>query len=137
MIARSALPLTLRNILDHLGHSATGPWLHHCVRLLLGSNEPRPAARLQPAGRGGGIRLSRWQRTVAAFGDWSSASQLAWRGESPSDDRTDRIRRFCQDCRNDTTHEGFDEFGPGWYAQICRCRSCGQERIQIWPLACW
>jgi hypothetical protein len=137
MIARSALPLTVRNLLDHIGHSATGLWLHYSVRLLLGSDEPCLAPRLPPAGRGGAIPLSRWQRMVAAFGDWSSVSELAWRGETPSDDRTDRFRRFCQDCGEDTAHEGFDEFGPDWYAQICRCRSCGQQSIRIWSLACW
>jgi hypothetical protein len=137
MIVRSAPPLTVRNILDHLGHSAARLWLHQCVRLLLGSNEPRLATGLRPASRGGGIPLRPWQRMVAAFGDWSSVSELAWRGETPSDDRTDRFRRFCHDCEEDTPHEGFDEFGPGWYAQICRCRRCGKEGIRIWPLACW
>jgi len=137
MLARSARPLTVRNVLDHLGHSATGPWLHHCVRLLLGSDERGLVARLRFAGRAGGIPTSRWQRAVAAFGDWSSVSQLTCRSETPSGDRTDRFRRFCQDCGEDTAHEGFDEFGLGWYAQICRCRSCGQERIRVWPLASW
>jgi hypothetical protein len=99
MFARSALPLTVRDILGHLGHSATALWLRHGVRSLLGS--------------------------------------AAWRGETPSDDRPDRFRRFCQDCGEDTAHEGFDEFGPGWYAQICCCRRCGQQGIRIWPLACW
>jgi hypothetical protein len=127
MIVRSAPPLTVRTILDHLGHSAAGLWLHQCVRLLLGGNEPRLATGLRPASRGGGIPLRPWQRMVAAFGDWSSVSELAWRGETPSDDRTDRFRRFCHDCEEDTPHEGFDEFGPGWYAQICRCGRCGKR----------
>jgi hypothetical protein len=137
MIVRSAPRLTVRNILDHLGHSAAGLWLSQWVRLLLGCNEPRLATGLRPASRGGGIPLRPWQRMVAPFGDWSSVSERAWRGETPSDDRTDRFRSFCHDCEEDTPHEAFDEFGPGWYAQICRCWRCGKEGIRIWPLACW
>jgi hypothetical protein len=52
-------------------------------------------------------------------------------------DRPERFRRFCRDCGEDTPHDGFDEFGVGWYAQICRCRYCRGEGTRVWPLACW
>jgi hypothetical protein len=52
-------------------------------------------------------------------------------------DRPERFRRFCRDCGEDTPHEGFDEFGAGWYAQICRCRYCGEQGMKVWPLAWW
>ena len=48
MIVRSAPPLTVRNILDHLGRAAARLWLRQCVLLLLGSNEPRLATGLRP-----------------------------------------------------------------------------------------
>jgi hypothetical protein len=72
--------------------------------------------------------------------DWvglPSVRDLSLRNKAPLCDRTDRFRCYCRDCDEDTPHEQFDEFGPGWYAQICRCRRCGQEGIRIWPLTCW
>jgi hypothetical protein len=115
MIARPAVPFTLRNILDRVG---------------LASMLPR-------AGRRGASRSNRWERMFAAYGDWSSLLDRAWCSEPPSQYRTERFRRFCPDCEEDTAHEQLDEFGPGWYAQICRCRRCGREGMRIWPLACW
>jgi hypothetical protein len=114
MIARSALPFTLRNILDRAG---------------LAPAQPR-------VGRAGGMRLNRWQRILTTLGDRSAASHPAWRSEILHD-RPERLRRFCPDCREDTAHEGFDEFGAGWYAQICRCRHCGRQGMTVWPLAWW
>jgi hypothetical protein len=131
MIARSALPSTARNILDRVDHRAIGAWLYRYVRLL------RRASKLPPTDRGSRISSSRRQRMAAVFGDWTSLSEMGSRGEPPAHDRTDRFRRFCRDCGEDTTHEGFDEFGLGWYAQICSCRRCGRQGIQIWPLPCW
>ena len=115
MIARSAPPFTLRHILD---------------RVHVASMQQRSC----PAG---GIRLNRLQGFFAALGDWSSGSDLARRSATLSGDRPERLRRFCPDCGEDTAHEGFDEFGAGWYAQICRCRRCGRQGMKVWPLAWW
>jgi hypothetical protein len=115
MIARSALPFTLRNILDRVGRISTQP--------------PIDLTRA--------VLLSRWQRVIAALGDWSAVSNLAWRREILLHDRPERFRRFCRDCGEETPHEGFDEFGAGWYAQICRCRYCGEQGMKVWPLAWW
>jgi hypothetical protein len=108
MIARSVLPFTLRNI---LGRS-------------------RLTAML-------GFGLGRWRRRLAALADWSSASDLAGRSEILLRDPPERFRRFCRDCGTDTAHEGFDELGPGWYAQICRCRLCRRQDMKVWALSCW
>ena len=115
MIARSALPFTLRNILDRAGLASTQ----------------------QRIGLARRVRLNRWQRIIAALGDWSAVSNLAWRSEILLRERPERFRRFCRDCGADTPHEGFDEFGAGWYAQICRCRYCGKQGMRVWPLAWW
>jgi len=109
MIARSALPFTLRNFLDRGGLAS-----------LLGSC------------------LRRWKHRLAALGDWSSLADLAAeRHEILLRDRSERFRRFCRDCEEDTVHEGFDELGPGWYAQVCRCRHCGRQDMKVWALTCW
>ena len=105
MIARVTMPFMLRNILARVGLA------------------PMP----QCSGHA-------WQRVVAAFEEWWTASYLAWRREIPSGDYTERLCRFCRDCDNDTPHESFDEFGIGWYAQIYRCRYCGGQGMRIWPL---
>ena len=112
MIARATLPFTLRHILDRVG---------------LALRPPR-------SGPVGGVRLNRLQGLFAALGDWSSGSDLARRSGTHSGDRPERFRRFCRDCGEDTAHEGFDEFGAGWYAQICRCRRCGRQGMKVWPL---
>jgi len=78
---------------------------------------------------------SRWQRMIAALEDWWTTSYLAWRSEIRPGEYAERLRRFCQDCGEDTPHEAFDEFGVGWYAQIYRCRYCGRQGMKIWSLA--
>ena len=115
MIARSARPFTLRHILDRVGLPSMP----------------------QRSGPVSGIRLNRLQAWLAALGDWSSASELAWRRQTFPGDRPERFRRFCRDCGEDTPHEGFDEFGAGWYAQICSCRHCGRQGMTVWPLSWW
>jgi hypothetical protein len=115
MIARSALPSSLRSIVDRIGFASTK----------------------QRDGRAGGMRLNRWQRLLVALGDWSAALNSAWRREILLHDRPERFQRFCRDCGEDTPHEGFDELGAGWYAQICRCRHCGRQGMKVWPLAAW
>src|SRR5262249_14372247 len=49
----------------------------------------------------------------------------AWRSEIPAGDYAERLRRFCRDCGENTPHEGSDEFGGGWYAEIYRWQYCG------------
>jgi hypothetical protein len=115
MIARSVLPLTLRSLLDRGGLTAM----------------------LRRIGHDGGIRFRRWKRRFAALGDWSSVSDRAGRSEILLRHRTERFRRFCRECGEDTAHEGFDELGPGWYAQISRCRLCGWQDMKVWALSCW
>ena len=115
MIARATLPFTLRHILDRVGL----------------------ASMQQRSGPVGALRLNRLQAFFAALGGWSSGSDLARRGATLSDHRPERFRRFCRDCGEDTAHEGFDECGAGWYAQICRCRPCGRRGMKVWPLAWW
>ncbi|HEX3414966.1 MAG TPA: hypothetical protein VHT21_00960, partial [Stellaceae bacterium] len=65
MIARFALPFTLRHILDRTGL----------------------ASIQQHRGPVGGILLNRLQGLFAALGDWSSVSDLAWRSETLSGGR--------------------------------------------------
>lgn len=107
MIARSAPHFTLRNLISRVG--------------------------LAPAIQRSGRR--RWQGMIAALEDWWTRSYLAWRSEIAPGDYAERLCRFCRDCGEDTPHEGFDEFGVGWYAQIFRCRYCGGQGMRIWPLA--
>ena len=117
MIARATLPFTLRHILDRVGL----------------------ASMLQRSGPVGRVRLNlnRLQGLFAALADWSSGSDLVRRSSAVSVDGPERFRRLCRDCGEDTPHEGFDEFGAGWYAQICRCRRCGRQGMKVWPLAWW
>ena len=100
-----SLPFSFRNVLDRAGVAPTQQRGH------------------------------RWQRVIATLEDWWTTSYLAWRSEIPSGVYTERVRRFCRDCDDDTPHDGFDEFGVGWYAQIYRCRYCGGQGMRIWPLA--
>jgi len=116
MVARSPLSFTLGNILDQVGLIS-----------------PAQRTRLTR-----GIRLNRWQRLFAVLGYWWWAdSNVAWRNEIPLHDRPERFLHFCRECGEETPHEGFDEYGAGWYAQICRCRHCGEQGMRVWPLAWW
>ena len=115
MIARSALPSSLRTIFDRVGVAS----IQQRIDLTRA------------------IRLSRWQRVIAALVDWSAILNLAWRREFLLHDRRERFHRFCRDCDEETPHDGFDEFGAGWYAQICRCRYCGKKGMKVWPPAWW
>jgi hypothetical protein len=107
-------------------------------RQLAGAQEvtmiARPAPSFVLSTRPG---LSRLKRMFAALGEWSSVSLLASHGEPLLRDRPEQLRRFCRDCEEDTTHELFDEFGVGWYAQTFCCRQCGRQGMRVWPLACW
>jgi hypothetical protein len=49
-------------------------------------------------------------------------------------EQSDQFRLFCPDCREETVHQGFDELGFGWYAQIARCRECGRQHMRVWAL---
>jgi hypothetical protein len=114
MVALSPLVFTLRNILDQIG--LTSPTRRNRVTR--------------------GTRLNHWQSMFAALEYWWWAdANVAWRNEILLRDRPERFLTFCRDCGEETPHEGFDEFGAGWYAQICHCRHCGQRGINVWPLA--
>jgi hypothetical protein len=135
MIARSALPFSVGDVLDRVRQTVMKLRQHLDARP--GGKVPPLPSKRQRAGlnyRGGS---SRWQRIFEAYGDWSSLVDHACHGETRSRDQTESFRRFCHVCDEDTVHEEFDEFGPGWYAQICRCRRCGRQGMRIWPLACW
>src|SRR5262249_56579772 len=110
MIARPGLSITLRDILDRVGlvspHRRT--WL---TRRLF---------------------FNHWQRMFAALADWSAVSNLSRSNEILVRDRPERFFHFCRVCGEDTPHEGLDEFGAGWYAQICCCRYCGGQCIRGW-----
>lgn len=113
MMVRSASSFTLRNILDRAGFSLM----------------PQPGCRAR------GIRLNLAHRFLAALGAWSSVSALAWRSEILFREQPERFRHFCRECGENTLHEGFDELGVGWYAQMSRCQRCGREGMRVWPLA--
>ena len=100
-----SLPFSFRNVLDRVGVAPTQQRDH------------------------------RWQRVIAALEDWWTTSYLAWRSEIAPGDYGERLRRFCRDCGEETTHQCFDEFGVGWYAQIFHCQYCGEQGMRIWPLA--
>ena len=78
-----------------------------------------------------GYRLNHWRRRFAAFGDRDRTG----RSEILLRDPPERFRRFCPDCGEDTAHEGFDELGVGWYAQISHCQRCGRQGMRVWSLA--
>jgi hypothetical protein len=115
MIALFALPFSVRNFLDR----------------------GRLASMLERVGRDGTLWLSDWKSKFAALEVWFSALDFAGCDEVLLHDRTERFRRFCQVCEDDTPHEGFDELGAGWYAQICRCRLCGRQGMRVWALGWW
>jgi hypothetical protein len=50
----------------------------------------------QRTGLPSAIRFNRWQRMLAAVGDWSAFLNLAWRSEVLLRDRRERFRRFCR-----------------------------------------
>ena len=90
----ATISFTLRNIFDRVG--LTSPH--------------------QRTGLPSGIRFNRWQRMLAAVGDWSAFLNLAWRSEVLLRDRPERFRRFCRDCGDDTPHDGFDGSRPSsWW----------------------
>jgi hypothetical protein len=111
MITRSVPLFTFRAILDQVRLSAK-----------------------RRAGNSGRIFLNRCQRVFAAFGDWASVSSFAPHNEILLHDQPERFDRFCHDCGDDTSHDGYDELGIGWYAQISRCRSCGRQGMRVWSL---
>ena len=94
----------------------------------------RPVPSFTLSNRSG---FSRWQRVLAALGEWSAVRLLASHSEPLWRERPERLRRFCRDCGEDTAHELLDEFGVGWYAQTFCCRQCGRQGMRVWPLACW
>src|ERR1700756_5015041 len=69
-------------------------------------------------------RLKSLKHTLATQGVWAPLVKLAERSEALLIDRHDAFRCFCPDCDKDTAHQGSDELGLGWYAQIFRCRQC-------------
>jgi hypothetical protein len=101
-----------------------------------------PVVRLPPpmrrAAHNGRVRWHRWRRMIDRLADRTLQdrhSAAADRGNTlPFRDRTERFYQFCQDCRDDTPHDGFTEIGLGWCAQIFRCCRCGRQsmRIQSW-----
>lgn len=115
MIARYALPFSPRSIVERLSFLPVE----------------------QPGAPTGGVRLNRLQRMFAALGDRLAVSHLARRHDITLDDGSERFRSFCRDCGEDTPQEAVDEFGAGWYAQICRCRHCGLQRMRVWSFGWW
>jgi hypothetical protein len=79
--------------------------------------------------------INRRRHIIAALGVWSLVSDLVGRSTVLLRDRPERFRRFCPDCGEDTAHEGFDELGVGWYAQISHCQRCGRQGMRVWSLA--
>src|SRR6516225_3755159 len=77
---------------------------------------------------------SRWHRMIQELEDWWSTSYRARRSEILAYDQPERFRRVCDECAEETPHEGFDEFGAGWYAQVSRCRHCGAQYMKVWLL---
>ena len=113
MIVYSGQPFTFRDLCDRFG---------------LISIQRRVGRYCRP-------RLNRWLHTFDALGVWSLASDLAGRSAVHLCDPPERFRRFCPDCKEDTAHEGFDELGVGWYAQISHCQRCGRQGMKVWSLA--
>ena len=78
-----------------------------------------------------------WHRSIAprsmAFGTWGSWLSSLYRIR-PSV-QPERSRRHCEGCADETPHDGYDDTGYGWYAQMWRCRYCGRESMKVWPIA--
>jgi len=70
-----------------------------------------------------------WSRRL-----WSFLTDLAEGGEVLLIDRSEQFRQLCPNCREETTHQGFDELGFGWFAQISRCQQCGRQRMRVWAV---
>ena len=115
MVALSALSITFRDLLNRVGLA--------------------PPHRRDWISRE--VLFKFWERTFSAFGDWSEVAKLSWSSELLSRDQPERFQRFCRVCGEETPHEGFDELGAGWYAQICRCRYCCAQGMRVWPLVWW
>ena len=84
--------------------------------------------------RSRGPRLDRRRRAFAPPRIWSLLSELAARSAVLLHDRSEPFYRFCPSCGEDTMHEGFDELGVGWYAQISRCQRCGRQGMRVCSL---
>ena len=110
MIARSGQPLTLRNVFDRYGRVL----IQQRVRAFCRS------------------RLKSLKHIFASQSIWAPLVDLAERGEVLLIDRNEVLRRVCPDCHEDTAHQGSDELGLGWYAQISRCRQCGRQHMRVW-----
>ena len=115
MIILSVFPLSLRNLLLQLGF----------------------AVNRQHPGFAAGTRRNPFHRISAALGRRSAASPATRRCDLLLRDAPERFRSHCRDCGEDTPHEGVDEFGTGWYAQIWRCRRCGRQGMRVWTLGWW
>jgi ribosomal protein L37E len=77
-----------------------------------------------------------WQRSTllrrilfGARGNW-----LSFLARTKLPDPPARTRLVCKRCGAETPHDAFDDSGYGWYAQMWRCRVCGQESFKIWPV---
>lgn len=112
MIVRSGRPFMLHDLFDRFG---------------LISIQRRVGRYCRP-------RLNPRRHTFAALGVWSLVSDLAGRSAVRQRDRRERFHRFCPECREDTAHEGSDELGVGWYAQISNCQRCGRQGMRVWSL---
>ena len=79
----------------------------------------------------------RWQRPTLlrriALG--ARANWLSFLTPTKSRGRPEQVRVFCKRCRAETLHDRFDDSGWGWYAQFWQCRVCGQEAIEVLPIA--
>ena len=79
----------------------------------------------------------RWQRPTLlrriALG--ARANWLSFLTPTKSRGRPEQVRVFCKRCRAETLHDRFDDSGWGWYAQFWQCRVCGQEAVEVLPIA--
>ena len=69
---------------------------------------------------------------LGARGNWRAFLH----GATPPDPPV-RVLVFCRSCEAETPHDGFDDNGFGWYAQMSRCRRCGRESVEVWPVGLW
>ena len=81
-------------------------------------------------------RAMYWRRSIAlrrfAFAaPGNCRSSLA---RTMPTDRAERTERFCKGCGADTPHDNYDDTGYGRYAQMWRCRHCGGESVNVWPI---